>query len=201
MSTIGWAEALPSDASAVGRSPREIQSLWTAIGAGLSDDGPVYWPPTTSVVSIGACRPSMYRIYYGAKSLSSNDASADTQARAYFASDASQLYTYMSNGTYRVGSRGLVEYQTAPVADTTVVWQQGTHDHVASGAEAVTFPTAFAAAPTVVHVRASNGSFLLGVSAIAADGFTSTASYLGPGAAGIGCTVTWSSIGTIGGAI
>jgi len=201
MSTIAWAETLPSDGSAVGRSPREIQSLWTSIGAGLNGDGPVHWPPTTSIASIGECKPGMFRIYVGAKSLSSNDGSADTQARVYFASDASQLYTYLSNGTYRIGTRGLLEYQAEPGgANTGVVAQTGTVTHAASGSEAITFPTAYALVSPYVQLTASSGSFLAGVTNLTVSGCTSTVSYLGPGA-DPGTTVTWSSIGTISGAI
>ena len=194
--SIGWTETLPSDASLVGVSPPEIRSVWSAIAAGLGQNGgPLYFPGTGggSEASAGDLQPGNLRANYGVHSLSSNDNSADTIGRIYVASDRSRAYVTESDGTYLLGSRYLIEHTPTKAATNAWITQRG-FTPMGSTQTTITFATPFMSAPTV-FVSTSQNTSTLEVTSITVTDFKSTAS--GIGIATPDGTLWWWAMGAI----
>jgi len=199
MSNIVWNENLPSDASAVGLAPDDLQSLWRNLGRGLE---------TSLDWSSGDLQEGKVRTFFATQSASSNSNDAKLRARAFFASDVSRLFVYESNGTYLVGTPFFIEEGRREVGGTEAVWvsQSSTTLVAAAGSPSrltIPFPTAYAnilgETPRVMQTI-SHRSMTVGLSTITRGGFTSIFSYFGPGSQSA-FTIHWTAVGRMTGAI
>jgi len=198
MTRIIWDENLPSDGSAVGLAPDDLQSLWRNLGQGLR---------TSLEWSSGDLLEGKVRTFLAGQSSSSNS-TAKLWARAFFASDTTRLFVYDSTGTYLAGTPYVIEEGRREVGGTEAVWvsQSSTTLVAAAGAPVsltIPFPTAYAnilgETPRVMQTI-SHRSMTIGLSTITRGGFTSIFSYFGPGSQSA-FTIHWASVGRMTGAI
>lgn len=146
MPTLNWVETLPSDGSAVGRSPAEIRQPMTNVALGLGTQ--LEWPGSGggSELSAGQPKAGAARPYFAASSAKSLAA----PQQLFLTSDTTRLYFMTSAGTVLAGTMYLMEHQTAPSTGRWV-FQSGT-TVLADDTPYVKidFPWPYAEAPTVV---------------------------------------------------
>ncbi len=200
--TIGWNEALPSDASVVGRDPPTRRSGWTAVSAGLRPA--LYWPPVDSSDSMGQLRPGNYRAYVGTASQSSNASTADSHARAFIATDSRRLFGLYasiaalgSSATLLAGTGRCLLSATTPASGGVWVERSGSimHPLATSGTSSQVFTYPYSAMPTVM-LTPSATQLVVSLSTVTTGGFTSRFSWFN-GVSASTFTVHWRSLGTL----
>ena len=191
MTTLTWKETLPSDGSAVGRSPEEIRAHIQNTAKGLGEW--VYWPGSGggSEASAGQLKPGASRPFYAAESAISNPG----PQHLFLASDTTRLFFFVSAETLLAGSIRYLEHKDDPGVDTLWAFQGGSTPLAYSSATTiVTFTTPFVTYPVVTLTSSISGVNL------AAYSVTSTALNITArdvSAPGTSCTVTWEALGKV----
>ena len=197
MTTLKWAESVPSNASLVGNAPVDFKSVWTSIALGMATEH--FYPGSGggSDASAGILRPGGSKCFVGNRSDSSVQNSQYT-GRLFLDRTNSRLYAYDSAGTYLVGTSWYEEMATD--AGGTAYWARsaGAVASVPTGSSTtvVALPLTYGAAPRIV-ITSSNASWYFCLVTSTTTNFTSCFSTLA-GASGT-ATLNWQSLGTLSG--
>lgn len=188
MPTITWVETLPSNGSAVGRSPSEIRQPMSSVALGLG--AWLEWPGSGSGSELlagqpkaGAARP--YFAPSSAKSLASPQ-------QLFLTSDTTRLYYMTSAGTVQVGSVQFLEHKSS--ASTSYAWVMQSGSTVLAGkAIRLDFPVTFAEAPVVIPTTTYT-SMHFSVRAVSAESVTIDARRFG---GSDDTTLNWLALGKV----
>ena len=191
-STFTWADARRlevEETDRVGRSPKPIRSLWTAVDETfIHANSPIFWSDGTR----GELRPGVMLSFFD---VASNSSLSNTYM-PYHTSDTSRLLVQTdSDRTLLIGSWGAVEH-TPTISASNQVWsiQTGTKTQTSVGEFTVPFDEAFAVAPTLTFTL-SDAAYITSLSEVTAGGFTSKASSIG--VAFVTVDIQWSAQGPI----
>lgn len=188
MPTITWTETLPSNASAVGRSPSEIRQhiISTAQGLGAW----LEWPGSGggSELSPGDPKAGAARPYFAPAS----QHSLASPQQLFLTSDTTRLLFTTSAGTVQAGTVRLLEHDTTAGGDMWVM-QSGTTVIPQANNSVITFATAFSDAPSVVATSTYIG-VTFAILAVSAQTFSITARRFGGSDA---TTLTWLALGKV----
>lgn len=194
MTTLGWTESVPSNASLVGNAPKDFRSVWTALSLGLATEH--FYPGSGggSDASAGDLLPGGSRCFVDNKSRSSAPNSQYT-GRLFLDIDNSRLYAYESAATYLVGTSWYND--NASDAGTNYwVRTSGNTPGVSTGSSVVTIPfgMTFTAPPQVVLSGSNTSWHLSFVTSTTTYVVSAFSSYAGAAST---LTIYWQALGTL----